>query len=437
MKVLLLVVLGVCLLFSVNGQQSISRFDGEPVITVNITSQEQVHYLKYMLDASLSDRPIFDIWSRESALVVGLNDIQIHAPVKPTLEKLDILGLKYSYMIQDVQALIDAQDAERNLKLAEKRNLTASPDWFKTYHTYESIVNEARAICQQHSSLCTMNPRIATSIAGRSIIALHLHGGPGPGAKFKIWINGGQHAREWIGPAVVMYILDQLLLGYGTNPTVTKLLNEIEFVIVPVVNPDGYDFTWTNNRLWRKNRRNNGGNVFGVDLNRNWDDHWGGEGSSGVPSSDTYRGTSPFSEPESLGVANYYLNNVKTTGSTVLFAIDYHSYSQLVLCPYGWTTAPPPNKATLASMGSGIVSTIRATSGLTYVSQGSWELYFTSGGATDWFYSKGLVPLSYTIELRDTGQYGFLLPEAQIIPCSTENWNAFIWLAGQALGAAQ
>jgi len=278
---------------------------------------------------------------------------------------------------------------------------------------------------------------IATSINGRSIIALHLHGGPVGGAKFKIWINGGQHAREWIGPAVVMYILDQLVTKYGTDPTVTKYLDAIEFVIVPVVNPDGYDFTWTNTRLWRKNRRNNGGNVFGVDLNRNWDDHWGGEGSSGTPSSDTYRGTAPFSEPESLGVANYYLNNVKTTGSTVLFAIDYHSYSQLILSPYGWTRNNPPNKSTLTTLGSGIASTIRAAYGLTYVSQGSWELYFTSGGATDWFNSKGMVPIAYTIELRDTGQYGFLLPEAQIIPCSIENWNAFLWLTGQTFGSIE
>jgi len=361
-----------------------------------------------------------------------MNDIHIHAPVQKTLDKFNTMGLTYTVVIPDIQSIIDGQNTER---LKASRNVSGSPDWFKSYHTYDSIVHEAILICESKPSLCTYNRRIATTVEGRHILALHLSGGPGPVPKFKIWFNGGQHAREWIGPATVMYILDNLVSLYGVDPTITKYLNEIEFVIVPVVNPDGYEFSWTNNRLWRKNRRNNGGGVYGVDLNRNWDDHWGQGGSSTNPRDETYMGTAPFSEPESKGVADYYNNNVRTAGTQVLFAIDYHSYSQLVLRPYGWTSGTPPNEVTLRTLGTGIVTSIRSTpGGATYVSQPSWQLYYTSGGATDWFYSKGLVPISYTIELRDTGQYGFLLPESQIIITGTENWNAFVWLTGQAYG---
>jgi len=118
----------------------------------------------------------------------------------------------------------------------------------------------------------------------------------------------------------------------------------------------------------------------------------------------------------------------------MLFAIDYHSYSQLVLRPHGWTSARPAHYNELVTAGSGIVSSIRATpGGVAYTSQSSFDLYITSGGCTDWFYGQAKVILSYTIELRDTGAYGFLLPASQIVITGTENWNAFIWLINHAL----
>jgi len=193
------------------------------------------------------------------------------------------------------------------------------------------------------------------------------------------------------------------------------------FYVVPVVNPDGYLYTWqsTSNRLWRKNRRQNAGGTYGVDLNRNWDDHWGGEGSSGTPSSDTYRGTAPFSEPETKAVSAYVLANVPFAGY-----IDFHSYSQLVLRPYGWTTALPPDSAVQKLVGDQISAQIRANSGKVYTSEPAHQLYFTAGTADDWGYTKARIKLTYTIELRDTGTYGFQLPANQIVPTGQEIWAA-------------
>jgi len=354
-----------------------------------------------------------DVWSRDSTLVIGVNDIMVNESQREVLERM----LDCEVMIEDVERVISE---EREFHANANKEPRA---FYDEYHPYPDLVEYVRTLAITYSGLSTFVPSIGSSLENRALPAIHITAGNAPGKK-KIFFNGGQHAREWIAPATVIYIVEQLLSQYATDPQVTKLLDGIEFVVVPIVNPDGYTYTWSTNRLWRKNRRANQGGSYGVDLNRNWDDHWGGQGSSGTPTSDTYRGTSAFSEPESRAVSDYVLRTGPFLG-----AIDYHSYSQLVLRPYGWTTDLPPNDATAKTVGDGIAAAIRATTGYDYTSEPSWQLYYTSGTAQDWYYAPAKVPLSYTIELRDTGTYGFELPPAQIIPTGQENWAAFKYFA--------
>jgi len=220
-----------------------------------------------------------------------------------------------------------------------------------------------------------------------------------------------------------MYILNELLARYGTSKPVTDLLNKIGVVVIPVVNPDGYDYSWTNDRLWRKNRRRNSDGTYGVDLNRNWDSHWGGQGSSKVPKDETYCGTGPFSEPESKSVAGFLSSLDK-----IIAAVDIHSYSQLILRPWGWTRTPPSNNAALTTLGAKMKEIIRSVHGKDYTNQAAWELYFTTGSAQDWFGEKANINVSFTIELRDTGRYGFVLPPAEIIPTGQELYEALFYL---------
>jgi len=329
-------------------------------------------------------------------------------------------------LFNDLQAIIDEQEAERL-----QAELDVAPlDWFDAYHTFDDIVRETKRIADS-SDIATYLPNVGRSVLGRDLVGVYLHGGPSqpltkrngvveiPKDVPKIVFIGGQHAREWISPATVMYIYNQLVTLYGTDPLVTAWLNKIAIVIVPVSNPDGYSFAWTNNRMWRKNRRANQGGSFGVDLNRNWDTHWCGVGSSRNPASDTYCGTAPFSEPETTGISNM----MKGLGN-VIAAIDWHSYSQLILRPWGWTTTPPPNNAFLTNLGLNMKNAIKRTHNLDYTNQASWQLYYTTGTASDWFYDKVNITISYTIELRDTGRFGFVLPPAQIIPTGQESWAA-------------
>jgi len=283
-------------------------------------------------------------------------------------------------------------------------------------------VTELKNLAAKYPKLTKLTPSIGKSIEGRDIPAIIVSSlGFTNETIQRIYFEGGQHAREWIAPTTVMYVLEKLLTGYGNDAIVTEIIDTIEIVIVPLVNPDGYEYAHTTSRLWRKNRRSNTGGSFGVDLNRNWDDHWCQTGASKVPSSDTYCGTGPFSEPETKAVSNY-MESLDQYGN-ILAAIDFHAYGQLLLRPYGWTLANSPDNAVHKIIGDSMAIEIKKKSGLVYSSSKAAELYITTGSADDWAYQIG-VWASYTIELRDTGRYGFVLPVSQIVPTGDEIWQA-------------
>jgi len=224
-------------------------------------------------------------------------------------------------------------------------------------------------------------------------------------------------------------MLNKLVTGYATNPALASIVDNVDFTFVPVANPDGYSYSWTTNRLWRKNRRLNTGGSYGVDLNRNWDDHWCVAGGSTAPSNDAYCGTGPFSEPESK-----LLQQISLTFGPFDGAFDFHSYGQLIMRPYGWSNTFPPNNVQLNSVGNGMRSAILANSGKAYTNQAIHQLYLASGSSCDYWVNAAKIPLSYGFEVRDTGTYGFQLPANQIIATGEENWAAVSYLISTLLG---
>jgi murein tripeptide amidase MpaA len=349
-----------------------------------------------------------DVWSHDSNLIVGSNHIRVN---DEQLAALEDLGIKYEVMVPDVQVMLD--------EMAKGYVNETAADWFASYHTFDEFNTYLTNLTTTFPTLIKKT-NVGQSIQGRNIDA-YVITGTATGTKKKILWTGLQHAREWISPHTVVFQFTQLVTLYSSNPTVKRYLDNIVFHIIPIINPDGYVYTWTGSsaRLWRKNRRANAGGSYGVDLNRNWDDHWGGDGSSGTPTSDTYRGTAPFSEPESKVVSNYILQNTPFAGY-----IDFHSYSQLVLRPYGWTNVLPPDSAAHKIVGDQISRVILGVHGKSYTSEPAYQLYYTSGTADDWGYTKAKIKYTYTIELRDTGTYGFQLPANQIVPTGQEIWAA-------------
>jgi len=202
--------------------------------------------------------------------------------------------------------------------------------------------------------------------------------------------------------------------------------------MVPIFNADGYEFTWTTNRMWRKTRKPNAGSTcIGTDPCRNAATGWGGQGASTDPCSDTYRGAAAYDQPEVKAIIDY----VKSLGN-VKYYNNYHSYSQLWLSPFGYTATLPPTADYQAQMAAGkiAVDAIRATHQLAY-KQGPvyTTIYPASGVLCDAAYKEAGVVLSYTCELRDTGRYGFILPPEQIVPQGEEIWAATVGIANYVL----
>jgi len=240
--------------------------------------------------------------------------------------------------------------------------------------------------------------------------------------------EGGIHAREWIAHATMCYMISKLVTLYGVDSQVTTMLNTFEFHIVPIVNGDGYVYTWTNDRMWRKTRSpNKGSPCIGTDPNRNWDDHWCEQGASTQPCTDDYCGIKAFSEIEVQSMANYVLS---LAPQKVLEFIDFHSYGQLFMAPFGWSPLPPADAGVQETLGLGSVAAIKATSGTVFEYGRIYEIiYPASGSSADWGYDNGKVTYSYGIELRDTGEYGFLLPADQIRPSGEEIFNMLKYTA--------
>jgi len=273
---------------------------------------------------------------------------------------------------------------------------------------------------------------IGYSYQGRDMPAVHIHATAFK-AKYIAYFQCQIHAREWISGATCNYIANQLITDYKAGVAqVVNLLQNLELVLVPLVNPDGYVYTWTNDRQWRKNRNANGNTCFGTDLNRNYNDHWGQGGSSTNPCSDTYMGPKVSSEIEVQNTAGYVLAVQKSL--PIVAFIDWHSYSQLILRPYGWTNSVSPDENTLAAVGNTYKQNVAAVSGKDYTSQRSYQLYQTTGSASDWGYgsilsagNQGKRVGSFTIELRPSANnstVGFQLPPIEIIPTGQENYAA-------------
>jgi len=308
--------------------------------------------------------------------------------------------------------------------------------WFDSYHTYDELVSWYQHLSHTYPDHVRYVQSIGTSYEGRIMPAIHIAGNvaqsrPKVGyAFFQCLI----HAREWISGATCSYIAETILKEYATKPYVKNILDQIEIVFVPIVNPDGYVYSWTNDRMWRKNRRPppSGSNCSGIDLNRNYPEMWGNGGGSQNPCSETYEGTTAGSEIETQNTINYYRS--LAAKAVVVAMIDWHSYSQLINRPWGWTPGDCPDEDVIRAIGDQYSADVYAVHQRTYVNQKAFQLYETSGTSRDFFYgngssqfNNGFRSVSWTIELRPTtARPGFELPPIEIVPTGEENYAGIL-----------
>ncbi|XP_018560349.1 carboxypeptidase O isoform X1 [Lates calcarifer] len=271
------------------------------------------------------------------------------------------------------------------------------------------------------------NPELVSSAVyghtyeGRNITLLKLGLENSEGREKKvIWVDCGIHAREWIAPAFCQWFVKQIVDTYKSNKKLEQMLQNLDIYVTPVINVDGYIFTWANDstRLWRKSRSAPPpeSSCYGVDLNRNFNANWGMVGVSFDSCANTYCGTSPGSEPEAKAVMDFVARMVKQT----LCFLTIHSAGQLILLPYGHPEISAPNYNELVSVGQAAAEEMKKVHGMNYtVGTSPQILYPNSGSSRDWARLIG-IPFSYTFELRDKGEFSHLLPEEQIQPACEE-----------------
>ncbi|XP_054844694.1 carboxypeptidase A1-like [Eublepharis macularius] len=388
---------------------STENFVGHQVLRILAADEAQLEMVKELEELEL------DFWR---APVHPEFPIDVHVPfgslqgVKAFLEHNDI---DYSIMIEDLQSLVD----EEQLHMSLRHFMPLSIDTFNyaSYHNLDEIYGFMDVLVAEKPNLVS-KIQIGRSYEGRPINVLKFStGGVNRPA---IWIDTGIHSREWVTQASGIVFAKKILDGYGKDASLTSILDKFDIFLEIVTNPDGFAFTHSSNRMWRKTRSlNSGSSCVGVDPNRNWDAGFGVAGSSGNPCSETYRGPRPNSEPEVKAIVDF----VKSHGNIKTF-ISIHSYSQLLLYPYGYTTKKAADQPELDALAKKAVDALASLHGTKY-RYGSiiTTIYQASGGTIDWTYEQG-IKYSYTFELRDTGRYGFMLPASQILPTAEETWLA-------------
>jgi carboxypeptidase T len=304
------------------------------------------------------------------------------------------------------------------------------------YHDYAEMSAEVAAVANARPSL-VRRFSVGRSYQGRELWAAKVSDNVATDeAEPEALFTCGQHAREHLTIEMCLYLLNELTSRYGSDSAITTTVNTREIYIVFNLNPDGseYDIATGAYRSWRKNRQpNSGTSAVGTDLNRNWGYRWGCcGGSSGSPSSSTYRGPSAFSAPETRAVRDFVASRVVGGTQQLRVAIDFHTYSELVLWPYGYTYSNTATGMsadqynTFATMGRAMAG----TNG--YTPEQASDLYIADGTLPDWAWGTHRV-FAFTFEMYPrSSSPGFYPPDEVIGRETSRNRAAVLYLLGLA-----
>jgi len=395
-------------------------YDGYTVLRTGKLNTTAAQFLRnFMISSNEIDFWTDPIPGRRSDLMVS------SSMAEETMTLLKNNHIHFHTMIEDVQKLIEENDAaakkskKKAIKKANKKSSKGKDyqlDWTDYYD--HAVLNEfLDSLAASNEWADVIN--IGKSYEGRDMNVLAITKA-GPGAP-NVWLEAGIHAREWIAPAVATFLIRELVEDYEEHP---DYIDKINWYLIPSANPDGYQYSHDEDRMWRKTRSPTG-SIFGckgVDPNRNWGYHWGESGVSNDKCSDIYPGANAFSEIEMQNIKNF----VETLSPVPILGHCFHSYSQLWLWPYGYAyNAFPENREEIEQLAIDASDALYKVHGTIFDPINSAELYPAAGASDDWYKGSLGTRFSFTTELRDTGRHGFILPADQIIPSGEEMWAGF------------
>ncbi|MBI5630385.1 MAG: zinc carboxypeptidase [Elusimicrobia bacterium] len=352
--------------------------------------------------------------------------ITIAARTREERSRIVNLGISIEEVLGDriggigTQEMLDALNREKiehtAVSLRQRFGALDFPAEDRAYHNYARLQEELKAIAAAAPDLVS-SFSIAKSLRGRDLICLRFNASErerAPSDKPGIAFMGTHHAREHLSTEVPL-LLAKYLAENRQKPDIKRLLDSRDIYIIPMVNPDGveYDIHDGNYHMHRKNMRDSGNGAVGVDLNRNYGFHWGEGGASSNPASDIYRGPSPFSEPETVAIKNFVESR-----ANLRILLSYHTFSELILYPWGHTYDPIDEGPALAAYQSMAQAMGRMTG---YKPEQSSELYIASGDTTDWAWgTRGIFSFTFELTPKSMWQGGFY-PGAGAIATTFQN----------------
>lgn len=340
---------------------------------------------------------------------------QMTDAVKQMLKKsdLDVTGVNYND--NTIEALVTQEEFNKlqvnkaNFHYVVPQSLLRGPD--KEYQTPAKIEEFLKDIHGRFPEITKLKV-IGKSLEGRDIWAIKISDNVNKeeASEPAVLFNSMHHAREVMTPEIAIDIIDYLTQKYNADDKVTSWVNSYEIWVVPMFNVDGNQKVWDGSSMWRKNTR--GG--YGVDINRNYPASWNTcNGSSSRQAAQDYRGPAPASEPETLAMMNF------VSEITPVFNISYHSYSELVLYPYGCSPLKAENSV-IASIGKEMGTKLKYKAGT------PWELlYNADGGDIDWMYMEHQV-IPYVIEVNSS--YEGFQPSYKLSRDKTVERNRAGWM---------
>ncbi|KAI9773623.1 MAG: putative metallocarboxypeptidase ecm14 [Geoglossum simile] len=430
-----------------------TKYDGDIVLRFNVSTADEAKAL-----AEAASVLFLDIWGSNNDWV----DIRLAKDVVPPLLGLLPSSLQRSHtpLIYDLTQAVSrsyqsSSPSDQSPQVTRGSHVfthdlhtstdTTENPFFSNYQPMSVIIPWMKllaALFPTHVRIFS----IGQTFEGRDIPAFRLGVRPAEDRqeprqpRKTVLISGGSHAREWISVSTVNYIANSLITSYGKSDLITKLLDKFDWVIIPTLNVDGYVYTWENDRLWRKNRQDTTLRFcHGIDLDRSFGFQWDGS-SRGNPCSESFSGEYAFQAVESRRLAEWAKNEKDNNNIDFVGFLDFHSYSQQILYPYSYSCGNlPPSLENLEELAMGLAKAIRISTGEPYSITSACEGTITmesgqrlvhprmetgGGSALDWFYQELGVRYAYQIKLRDTGSYGFLLPEENILPTGEEALHA-------------
>ncbi|RWS21637.1 hypothetical protein B4U80_07146, partial [Leptotrombidium deliense] len=290
---------------------------------------------------------------------------------------LNNAGVNHSTVIEDLGIWIKSIHEYASRRKAVNVLKSDEID-FEHYYTYEQIVDILKSLEQKFASIAKYTS-IGVTYEHRNIPAIVVNSDVSK-QKPAIVFECGIHAREWISPATCLWIVNDLLATNSGN----ELIKNHSFHFLLLTNPDGYQFTWTHNRLWRKNRSPGKFNLWydcsGIDLNRNFDVSYATLGSTDNQCDYTYHGKYAFSELETQAIRNYVINLTKRTNIDIYFSV--HSFAQIWLYPYAFTDETPENNDDYIRLSKLAMKAISDTNGEKYSFGRVAKVMYKSGGCS-------------------------------------------------------